>query len=132
MARRANTSLSAAGGAVSPRMGHNSRQPGGGRVYAIAFDMDTTALQAAYHNPSWQNAYNDVGRVLGSYGFTRKQGSVYFGDETVTATSCTLAVLELTRSYPWFAPCVSDIRMLRIEETNDLRPVVEAALNSRS
>jgi virulence-associated protein VapD len=97
-------------------------------VYAIAFDMDTVALQAAYHNPSWQNAYNDIGRTLSRYGFNRKQGSVYFGDDSVTATSCFLAVQDLTRSYPWFAPCVSDIRMLRIEETNDLRPVVDAAL----
>jgi virulence-associated protein VapD len=92
--------------------------------------MDTVALQAADHNPSWQNAYNDIGRVLGRYGFTRKQGSVYFGEGSVTATSCFLAVQDLTRSFPWFAPCVSDIRMLRIEETNDLRPVVDAALPS--
>ena len=97
-------------------------------MYAIAFDMDTTALQAAYHNASWQNAYNDIGRVLSRYGFTRKQGSVYFGDDTVTATNCFLAVQDLTRSFAWFAPCVGDIRMLRIEETNDLRPVVDAAL----
>lgn len=97
-------------------------------MYAIAFDMDTTALQAAYHNPSWQNAYNDIGRILGRYGFTRKQDSAYFGDDIVSATSCFLAVQELTRSFAWFAPCVSDIRMLRIEEINDLRPVVDAAL----
>lgn len=97
-------------------------------MYAIAFDMDTTALQAAHHNASWQNAYNDIARVLGKYGFSRRQGSVYFGDDSVTATNCFLATQDLTRSFAWFAPCVNDIRMLRIEETNDLRPVVDAAL----
>jgi virulence-associated protein VapD len=120
----------AAAPAFHPGLGHNSSKPGGGRVYAIAFDMDTTALQDAYHNSSWQNAYNDIGKTLAKYGFNRKQGSVYFGDESVAATSCFLAVQDLTRSFPWFAPCVSDIRMLRIEETNDLRPIVDAALPS--
>ena len=95
-------------------------------MYAITFDMDTTALQASYQNSSWQNAYSDIGRILSRHGFTRQQGSVYFGDDSVDAVRCVLAVQELTRSYVWFAPAVRDIRMLRIEDNNDLMPAVAA------
>jgi virulence-associated protein VapD len=35
--------------------------------------------------------------------------------------------LDLARSLPWFAASVRDIRMLRIEEFNDLMPAVQQA-----
>jgi virulence-associated protein VapD len=51
---------------------------------------------------------------------------VYFAaDEKVDPVRCVLAVQDLTRTYPWFAGAVSDIRMLRIEENNDLMPAIE-------
>ncbi len=114
---------------VRSSVGHNS----GAKpvVYAIAFDLDTATLKASYHNDSWQNAYADVGRTLRSFGFDRTQGSVYFGDDSVDAVTCVLAVQQLTTDYPWFGPAVSDIRMLRIEDNNDLRPAVERALATR-
>jgi virulence-associated protein VapD len=106
--------------------GHNSQRSLRPSMFAITFDMDTTALQASYHNPSWQNANYDIGRSLRKHGFDRQQGSVYFGDETVDAVRCVLAVQDLARSYPWFSPSVRDIRMLRIEDNNDLMPAVTA------
>ena len=61
-----------------------------------------------------------------TYGFSRQQGSVYFGDvEKVDAVKCVLAVQDLTRKFPWFAASVEDIRMLRIEDNNDLMPAIE-------
>ena len=96
------------------------------RMYAIAFDLDTERLKELYHNASWQNAYEDIRRVLETHGFERQQGSVYFGDANkVDAVRCVIAVQELTRSLAWFASSISDIRMLRIEENNDLMPAVE-------
>jgi virulence-associated protein VapD len=95
-------------------------------MYAISFDMDTTALQAGYSGASWQNAYSDFRRILARYGFERQQGSVYFGDDSVDAVKCVIAVQELTREFAWFGPCVRDIRMLRIEDNNDLRPAIDA------
>lgn len=96
-------------------------------MYAITFDLETRILEATYGNPSWRNAYIDISKALNSLGFTRQQGSVYFGDSKVNAVSCVLAVAQLTRQFPWFAAAVRDIRMLRIEEDNDLRPAIEAA-----
>ncbi len=95
-------------------------------MFAITFDMDTTALQASYHNDSWQNAYNDIGKVLYEHGFSRQQGSVYFGNDTVDAVRCVLATQALAKRYVWFSAAVRDIRMLRIEDNNDLMPAVAA------
>ena len=97
-------------------------------MYAITFDLDTKLLQEGYPAPSWQNAYHDIGRFLRERGFDRQQGSVYFGDDTIDVVRCQLAVQELTLAFDWFAPAIRDIRMLRIEENNDLRPAIDLAL----
>ena len=93
-------------------------------MYAIVFDLDTQVLQATCRNASWNNAYLDVRRVLEQRGFEWQQGSTYFGNERVTAVDCVLAVQEISREYDWFGPAVRDIRMLRIEENNDLSPAL--------
>jgi len=99
----------------------------GERMYAIAFDMDTDTLRRAYPGESWNNAYAETQRVLARHGFTRQQGSVYFGGSQVNAVTCVLAAMDLARSLPWFSASVRDIRMLRIEEQNDLLPAVQQA-----
>ena len=93
-------------------------------MYAIAFDLDTSKLKETYHNESWQNAYADVRKFLEKRNFDRTQGSVYFGNEAVDAVSCVLTVQDLAKEYPWFTPSVKDIRMLRIEDNNDLGPAI--------
>ena len=94
------------------------------RMYAISFDLDTATLQDTYGSESWRNAYYDIKRTLLEYGFEWQQGSVYFGNATVTAITCVQATQALVRAYDWFAPSLRDIRMLRIEEQNDLMSVV--------
>lgn len=94
-------------------------------MYAITFDFDTEALKANYHVASYNNAYTDVRKVLtDEFGFFWQQGSVYFGDESVDAVVCVMAVQELKRRFTWFEPSVRDIRMLRIDEDNDLGPAL--------
>lgn len=97
-----------------------------GRLYAITFDMDIESLKLHYGDP-YNNAYSEIRKVLQTKGFTWQQGSVYFGGETINAVTCVLAALELARVLPWFAASVRDIRMLRIEEFNDLMPAVQQA-----
>jgi virulence-associated protein VapD len=94
------------------------------RVYAIAFDMDIESLKEHYGDP-YNNAYSDIRKVLQSHGFSPQQGSVYFGDNTVNAVTCVLAAQDLAKKLPWFSSSVRDIRMLRIEEFNDLGPAVQ-------
>jgi virulence-associated protein VapD len=100
-------------------IGHNRRRAG--RMYAIVFDFDTDLLKVNYPGPSWNNAYDNVKRYLTVRGFTWMQGSTYFGDDTVDAVRCVRVVQKLAKKYSWFTPSVRDIRMLRIEENNDLR-----------
>lgn len=95
-----------------------------GRMYAIAFDMDIDSLRPHYGDP-YNNAYLEIRRVLQRHGFRWQRGSVYFGDETINAVTCVLAAQDLARSLPWFAASVRDIRMLRIEEFNDLMPAIQ-------
>lgn len=95
------------------------------RVYAISFDMDIESLRLNYGDP-YNNAYGEIRRILGEHGFRWQQGSVYFGDETVNAVSCVLAAEDVARRLAWFEASVRDIRMLRIEEDNNLMPAVEA------
>lgn len=97
------------------------------RVYAIAFDMDIESLRAHYGDP-YNNAYLEIRRILERHGFRWQQGSVYFGDEDLNAVTCVLAAQDLARSLPWFTASVRDIRMLRIEEFNDLMPAVQQAV----
>lgn len=94
------------------------------RMYAIAFDLDTTVLQNVYPNSSYTNAYGDIRKVLEPLGFNWQQGSVYFGGKDMNAVKCVLAAQAVSNAYPWFKICVRDIRMLRIEELNDLAPAL--------
>jgi virulence-associated protein VapD len=96
----------------------------GGTVYAIAFEMDIEQLRLHYGDP-YNSAYLEIRRVLEGHRFQWQQGSVYFGGPEVTAATVMIAVIDLTTRLPWFAASVRDIRMLRIEELNDLMPVVE-------
>jgi virulence-associated protein VapD len=93
-------------------------------VYAIAVDLDIESLRRAYGDP-YNNAYAEIRNVLKRHGFAWQQGSVYFGDDRINAVTCVLAAIDLSRSLPWFAASVRDIRMLRIEELNDLMPAVQ-------
>lgn len=101
-------------------------------MYAIAFDLDTQMLTKTYHNESYNNAYADIEKTLIQHGFSKQQGSMYFGNTDSTAVDCTLAIMDLTSTYDWFAPSVKDVRMLRVEDNNDLKPIIEKTANIKS
>lgn len=93
-------------------------------TYAIAFDLEMDALKQSYPNASYTNAYGDIRKTLEPLGFTWQQGSVYFGNAEINAVKCVLAAQKLSATYPWFKASIRDIRMMRIEEMNDLRPAL--------
>ena len=100
-------------------------------MYAITCDLDTKELEARYPAANWQKAYDDIGVFLNDYGFERQQGNVYFGDDEVDAVTCVTAMQDLSQEYDWVEHCVRDIRMLRIEERNDLMPAIKKSLRRR-
>jgi virulence-associated protein VapD len=99
---------------------------GGKPMYAIAFDMDIESLRVHYGDP-YNGAYVEIRKVLQRHGFNWQQGSVCFGGEAINAVTCVLAAQDLSRQLPWFSASVRDIRMMRIEELNDLMPAVQSA-----
>jgi virulence-associated protein VapD len=101
-------------------------------MFAITFDLDTDTLKNTYHNDSYGNAYKEVRSILTSeFGFIWQQGSVYFGSPDVDAVTCVLAAQELASRLPWFAPSVRDIRMLKIEDNNDLAPAIQRIVGKK-
>ena len=94
-------------------------------TYAITFDLDTSELMTHYGNALINNAWGDIKKFLTSNGFKSVQGRVYFGDETITAVKCVVVIQKLSKAFPWFSICVKEVRMLKIEENNDLMPAIE-------
>ncbi|MDA4757214.1 virulence factor [Enterobacter hormaechei] len=93
-------------------------------MYAISFDLSVASLDEHYTGNNYNNAYGEIKKFLATKGFSRQQGSVYFGDSTVDAVKTVMAVNAMSIQFPWLKSCVSDIRMLRIEENNDLTPAL--------
>ena len=93
-------------------------------MYAITFDIDTNCLKDNYHNDSSANAYGDIRKFMESNDFIWQQGSVYFGTDKIDAVKCILTIQKFAKINPWFSTCVKDVRMLRIEENNDLMPAI--------
>lgn len=92
-------------------------------MYAITFDLSVSSL-AEHYPTSYTNAYGEIKKFLLENGFTKQQGSVYFGDDTINAVKTVMVVNEMSRKFPWLKDSVSDIRMLRIEENNNLEPAL--------
>jgi virulence-associated protein VapD len=97
------------------------------RVYAIAFDLDTAAAERLC-GQNWKNCYVKIANVFAEFGFGRLQGSVYFGNEDSNAVDCMLAVEAADQRFAWFAKVVRDLRMLRVDEDNDLMPIINRRL----
>ncbi len=96
-------------------------------MYAIVFNLNTDLLARHYGDPldgAYEGAYDEVRKLLQRHGFERQHANVYFGGEQVNAVTCVLAVRDLGLMLSWFSASVQDIRMLRIEEMNDLMPAV--------
>jgi virulence-associated protein VapD len=101
-----------------------SRQAYHRPMYAIAFDLDTNALKDAYPGPSYNNGYAEIKAILEEFGFSRQQGSVYYGDDGVDSVSTVLAAQELSKRLPWFKASVKDIRVLQLLANDDLARVL--------
>ena len=94
-------------------------------MYAVTFDIDTNCLKEQFGDINIANdVYTKIKKFMTSNGFEWKQGSVYFGDETINAVTCVTTVQRLAIEVPALTACVKDIRMLKIEEYNDLLPAI--------
>lgn len=97
----------------------------------IVFDLDTKCLEQSYHNPSWQNAYADIRRVLSKHGFKNIQGTVYLSERGVRQAHGTLALQEVAIKFPWFEKCVSNVQFYDLADDFNAQFIVDAIAKAR-
>ena len=95
-------------------------------MYAVTFDIDTNCLKEQYEDINIPNEiYGKIKKFMVNNNFEWKQGSVYFGNDKINAVTCVTTVQKLAREIPQLMACVKDIRMLKIEEYNDLLSAIQ-------
>ena len=103
---------------------HGSSNDLGEIMYAIAFDLNTDKLKANYPGAHSNNAYAEIRKFLANHGFSNQQGSLYYGDKSVTQVTAMVAAVELSRSFPYLKNSIEDIRILQLLAADDLMPMI--------
>lgn len=75
---------------------------------AIAFDLDTAALQQYYPKKDWRHAYKDIEKFLVEYGFEHQQGSVYRSNTSMDNRQVEYIIGNLLEAQPWLNLCLKD------------------------
>jgi len=91
-------------------------------MFAVAFDL-VVAETLGSHPKGLSQAYTDIATILGEYGFSRIQGSLYVS-ESEDLANLFLAIQAL-KAREWFPKAVRDIRAFRIEQWSDFTGVVK-------
>lgn len=91
-------------------------------MFAVAFDLHYWETQAR-HPKGLRQAYREIERTLGRYGFARTQQSVYVTENDDIANL--FDAMNPLRALPWFPDCVRDIRAFRIEMWSDFTPAMK-------
>ena len=97
----------------------------------IVFDLDTKCLENHYHNPSWQNAYADIRRVLSKHRFNNIQGTVYLSEVGIRQAHGTLALQEIAIRFSWFEKCVSSVQFYDLADDFNAQFIVDAIAQAR-
>ena len=93
--------------------------------HAIIFNLDSDLLSSCYPGSDPISAYSVLKAYLEKHNFIRLQGNLYLGDDTVDAVKTVLVTQKLSNKFPWFKASVQNMRMLRIEDDNDLMPIFQ-------
>ncbi len=80
-------------------------------MYAITFDLTISALEKHYGVP-YNNAYQEVRKVLKQYNFEWTQGSVYLS-KTATLVELFNAINAL-KAITWFPHSVREIQVFKV------------------
>jgi virulence-associated protein VapD len=91
-------------------------------MFAIAFDL-VVAETEAVHPKGVTQAYDEIGRTLKRYDFSRIQGSVYATE--VEDLANLLQAMNALKALTWFPQCVRDVRAFRIEQWSDFTPFMK-------
>ena len=97
----------------------------------IVFDLDTKALEQNYHNPSWQNGYSDIRRVLNRHRFNNIQGTVYLSELGVRQAHGTIALQEVAIRFAWFEKCVSNVQFYDLADDFNAQFIIDGITQAR-
>ncbi len=97
----------------------------------IIFDLDTKCLEKNYHNPSWQNSYSDIRRVLSKHRFNNIQGTVYLSELGVRQAHGTLALQEVAIRFSWFEKCVSNVQFYDLADDFNAQFIIDGITQAR-
>jgi virulence-associated protein VapD len=97
----------------------------------IVFDLDTKCLEKNYHNPSWQNTYSDIRRVLSKHRFVNIQGTVYLSEVGVRQAHGTLALQEVAIRFSWFEKCVSNVKFYDLADDFNAQFIIDGISQAR-
>ena len=93
-------------------------------MLAISFDLAYWETQMR-HPQGLRQAYKDIETVLGRYGYTRIQQSVYRAEDDDLAKL--VQAMNALKALPWFAESVKDIRGFRVEQWSDFTPFMKGS-----
>jgi virulence-associated protein VapD len=96
-------------------------------MHAICFDLNTGAIKRLFPHRS-STPYNQISRFLIERGFSRVQGSLFYGPAGGSAVYCFKAVIDLKEKYTWFPLVVRDLRMLDVSANDNLMLLVPLEL----
>lgn len=68
---------------------------------------------------TWDKAILDLKKEFELTGFNHVTGNMYM-DKNKNPVDCVLAVQHISNTTPWFSTAVRDIRMMRIESSEDM------------
>ena len=92
-------------------------------MFAIAFDL--VVADAERHHPAGASqAYAEIRRTLGRFGFEGVQGSVYLSDNPDMGNL--LAAVLALKSLPWLPRTVRDVRGFKVENWSDFTTIVKS------
>lgn len=91
-------------------------------MFEIAFDMSISDLKKAYGNP-YNNAYYEISKKLGEFGFYNTQGRVYLSEKNDMVNL--YRAIEALKSISWFKFSVRDIRAFKVEDWSNFTDVIK-------
>ena len=92
-------------------------------MFAMAFDLVVADVEAN-HSRRVSQAYAEIARTLGRFGFRGVQGSVYISENEDLANLS--SAMNALKALPWFPACVRDIRAFRVEQWSDFTGFMKA------
>ena len=101
-------------------------------MYALTIDLDLEKISSflvGFTRKDLGRATSDMFReiadILSEEGFTPSMSiGLYYGGPEVTVVKCVLASMRVSKECSWFLDVVQDIRMMRVEESNDILPLL--------